>query len=579
MKWIKQRENQIFFSVTLVSILVAISPLISRYCLLGHDSSYHILRIEALKQQIEMGKPFLKVNPTYFGGMGYASSLFYPDFLLYIPALLRVCGFSINNSYHLFMILCVVFCYAVAYYCGKSISKNRYIGILSAVILTLCAYHLDDIIVRAAVGEYTAFIFVPLVVYGVYNLCFEDMDKPWILGAGMAFVLLCHTLSFAMCMIFIVLMLLLNFDVFIKKPKLLLKLIVTGLVTMFITISYWLPILEQFMSTTFYVSYPWIEPVQEAVKVSAIFGLSFPTLGIGLFILIIPRVLLFRKEDDSVMKYADQCLTLGIAFALFASEIMPWKKLGKIFSMVQFPWRFYVISSVLLSISAAIYIYRLAGSLCLGVSDTPKDYDNEEYINRNDNYVNKYGIVLALVLAIMTITTIFTYSNQTREYFDFSNDYFDYKPYTATVIAGEWLPESVDNVDDLLETCDNAYGPNGEVLSVTRDKNTLTVDIDKACTSVDVPFVYYKGYVARNEEGMNIRVDGKGINGLTRVYTGDYEGRITVSYEGTIIQKLSNILSLQTTLLIVLIVYTFYSIRRELYYTKSKDLDTKERDK
>ena len=238
-----------------------------------------------------------------------------------------------------------------------------------------------------------------------------------------------------------------------------------------------------------------------------------------------------------------------------------------------------MISSVLLSISAAIYIYRLAGSLCLGVSDTPKDYDNEEYINRNDNYVNKYGIVLALVLAIMTITTIFTYSNQTREYFDFSNDYFDYKPYTATVIAGEWLPESVDNVDDLLETCDNAYGPNGEVFSVIRDKNTLTVDIDKACTSVDVPFVYYKGYVARNEEGMNIRVDGNGINGLTRVYTGDYEGRITVSYEGTIIQKLSNILSLQTTLLIVLIVYSFYSIRRELYYTKSKDLDTKERDK
>ena len=558
MKWIKQRENQIFFSVTLVSILVAISPLISRYCLLGHDSSYHILRIEALKQQIEMGKPFLKVNPTYFGGMGYASSLFYPDFLLYIPALLRVCGLSINNSYHLFMILCVVFCYAVAYYCGKSISKNRYIGILSAVILTLCAYHLDDIIVRAAVGEYTAFIFVPLVVYGMYNLCFEDMDKPWILGAGMAFVLLCHTLSFAMCMIFIVLMLLLNFDVFIKKPKLLLKLIVTGLVTMFITISYWLPILEQFMSTTFYVSYPWIEPVQEAVKVSAIFGLSFPTLGIGLFILIIPRVLLFRKEDDSVMKYADQCLTLGIAFALFASEIMPWKKLGKIFSMVQFPWRFYVISSVLLSISAAIFIYRLAGSLCLGVSDTPKEYDNEEYINKNDNYVNKYGIVLALVLATMTITTIFTYSNQTREYFDFSNDYFEYKPHTATVIAGEWLPISVDDSEKLVEMSYHAKDNNGNEVSFIRDKGRVIISTNGTEEYVDVPLIFYKGYTAKGISNVSYLIDGCGSNGLSRVYTNGATDSIVINYSGTPLQKLGTIISIITMLVIVCIYYKKY---------------------
>ena len=558
MKWIKQRENQIFFSVTLVSILVAISPLISRYCLLGHDSSYHILRIEALKQQIEMGKPFLKVNPTYFGGMGYASSLFYPDFLLYIPALLRVCGLSINNSYHLFMILCVVFCYAVAYYCGKSISKNRYIGILSAVILTLCAYHLDDIIVRAAVGEYTAFIFVPLVVYGVYNLCFEDMDKPWILGAGMAFVLLCHTLSFAMCMIFIVLMLLLNFDVFIKKPKLLLKLIVTGLVTMFITISYWLPILEQFMSTTFYVSYPWIEPVQEAVKVSAIFGLSFPTLGIGLFILIIPRVLLFRKEDDSVMKYADQCLTLGIAFALFASEIMPWKKLGKIFSMVQFPWRFYLISSVLLSISAAIFIYRLAGSLCLGVSDTPKEYDNEEYINKNDNYVNKYGIVLALVLATMTITTIFTYSNQTREYFDFSNDYFEYKPHTATVIAGEWLPISVDDSEKLVEMSYHAKDNNGNEVSFIRDKGRVIISTNGTEEYVDVPLIFYKGYTAKGISNVSYLIDGCGSNGLSRVYTNGATDSIVINYSGTPLQKLGTIISIITMLVIVCIYYKKY---------------------
>lgn len=565
MKWIKKRENQIFFSVTLVTILVAICPLLTRYCLLGHDSDYHILRIEALKQQIEMGLPFLKVNPTYFGGMGYASSLFYPDFMLYIPALLRVAGVSINTSYHMFLVVCIILCYCVSYWCGKRISNNRYIGILFAVIITLSSYHLDDIMVRAAAGEYTAFVFVPLVVYGIYNLCFEDMDKPWVLGLGMGLVLLCHTLTFAMCIAMILLMLVFNFDAFLKKPKLILKLAGTGIVTLFVTTSYWLPIVEQFLSTKFYISNPWIEPVQEAVKISSIFGFAFPTLGIGLMLLLLPRVLLFRNDDDHVMKFSDQCIVSGMAFGIMASDIMPWKTLGKYFTMVQFPWRLYVVSTVLLCFGAAVVVYRLAGSICLGASDTPKEYDDEDHIINSDNMVNKYGVVLALVLAVMSVTTIYMYSHQTREYFDFSNDYFDYAPYTASVIGAEWLPLEVDNVDDLLETYNNAYSSNGDVvLDITRDKNAVIVNVDKPLGYVDVPFVFYKGYAAKDANGNSFYVDGSGINGLTRVYTGNYVGEITVKYEGTIIQKLADIFSFQVVLGIILIVNTFIGIKKEL---------------
>lgn len=565
MKWIKQRENQIFFSVTLVTILIAISPLLSKYCLLGHDSDYHLLRIEALKYQIEMGKPFLKVNPLYFGGQGYASSLFYPDLLLYIPALLRVAGFSIKASYHTFMAFCVIFCYTISYICGKGITKNRYIGIMFAVVITLANYHMDDIFVRAAAGEYTAFIFVPLVVYGIYNLCYEDMNKPWILAIGMGLVLYCHTLSFMMCIVMLVLMILFNFDVFLRKPKLILKLIATGTVTLFITISYWLPMLEQFMSTTFYIAYPWIQPAEAAVQMPSIFSFAFPTLGIGLLILLLPRVLLFRRDDDSVMKFSDQCIVSGIAFAVLAADVMPWDFLGKFFSMVQFPWRLYVLSTVLLSFGAGVIIYRLAGAICIGATDTPQDYDNEAHIINDDSMVNKYGIVLALVLAIMSVTTIYNLSTQSRQYYDFSNDYYDYKPFTASVIAGEWLPVAVDNQDDLVETSDNAYCSDGTVLDISREKNAIALSADKAYRYIDVPFVYYKGYEAVGSDGRRFRVDGNGINGLTRVYTGDYTGEITVSYAGTIIQKISEILSLQVALGLILIAYTFYSIKKELY--------------
>ena len=83
-------------------------PLFTVNCIGGHDIAYHLLRIEALKTGILQGRPFLRINMLFFGGMGYASSLFYPDFLLYFPAVLRVLGVGINLSYHLFVALCII---------------------------------------------------------------------------------------------------------------------------------------------------------------------------------------------------------------------------------------------------------------------------------------------------------------------------------------------------------------------------------------------------------------------------------------------------------------------------------------
>lgn len=555
MNWIKKRENQIFFSVTLITLFIAISPILSRYCLIGHDSEYHLLRIEALSQQIKMGLPFLKVNPTFFGGAGYASSLFYPDFLLYIPAILRVLGASINFSYHVFLVVCIVLCYVVSYACGKRMTNNRYIGILFAIIVTLSSYHLDDIIVRAAAGEYTAFIFVPLVVYGVYNLCYEEMDKPWILGLGMGLVLLCHTLTFVMCVLMICLMLVFNFEVFIKNTKIIIKLFTTGLITLVATAFYWIPIAEQFMSTKFYVSTPWIEPLQEAVKISSIFGFKFPTLGIGLLLLFIPRVLLFKNEEDSVMKYADQCIVTGLIFAVLATDIIPWATIGKYLSIVQFPWRLYVLSTVLLSFGDAVVIFRVTGALFLGASDTPEEYDNEHQVINDDGLINRYGIVLALVVSLLTLSTIYTYSNQNREYYDYSNDYYTYKPFTASVIAGEWLPESVTNKETLVEESEHTYDDNGNDVLFKRVKNKVVFEVNGSESYVDVPFVFYKGYTAKSIDGTRLYVDGSGSNGFARVYTNGYIGEVTVKYNGTISQYLSSIISFAAIFLLIFWAY------------------------
>ena len=232
-------------AVSLISLIFACLPLFTKNCIQGHDIDYHLLRIEALKTGIMNFRPFLRVNMLFFGGEGYASSLFYPDFILYFPALLRSLGFGINISYHLFVAFCIISAYVSMFFSARYISGNDGAALGSAVVYTLCQYHVDDIYTRAAVGEFTAFIFLPLICAGLYDLSSKGFRKPFILGAGIAGVLLCHTLSTVFCLIFCVFYVLINFRVLLRDPFRIVKLAVTAVLTMTITAFYWLPVMEQ----------------------------------------------------------------------------------------------------------------------------------------------------------------------------------------------------------------------------------------------------------------------------------------------------------------------------------------------
>ena len=71
--------------LAVIVLLAACAPLFTINCIGGDDIIYHLLRIEALKEGILAGRPFLRINMLFFGGAGYASSMFYPDLLLYFP--------------------------------------------------------------------------------------------------------------------------------------------------------------------------------------------------------------------------------------------------------------------------------------------------------------------------------------------------------------------------------------------------------------------------------------------------------------------------------------------------------------
>ncbi len=521
-----------FWQVFLITMLIACLPLFTVNCINGHDVIYHLLRIEALAEGIREGLPFLRVNVLFFGGEGYASSMFYPDTLTYIPAMLRAAGVGINLSYHIFVAVTIVLGFLSAYFCTKMITLNRQSALITAVIFTLCQYHIEDIYTRSAVGEYTAMIFIPLVIYGIWDFMFKDCEKPWILGIGMTGVVLCHTLTTVFCVGLCVLAVLFSIKKIMAKPSIILKLIATAVIVLLITAYYWLPMIEQMNSQVLKYTQDSFDLNYEKLLLKDVFGNAYNNAGWAVFAAVLPRV--FIKSKKNIIKFADMCTVMGILFALCTTGFFPWGRLARFLGFIQFPWRLLIAASALLAVAGGIYIY--------------------EYVRSRS--IPGEMAVMAVVL-VMAVSAIGNFESNDQGYYSYSGDYFSYAPYTAEVIGGEWLPVNAER-NKLVKDAGVAYTDNGSEISVTREKNELRVTADERSKYLDVPFVYYKGYAAEDSEGRELKVSGDGENGRVRVYT-QGAGEIRVFYKGTTLQLLSTAIS--AAVLILLIFAVLYKSR------------------
>lgn len=546
---LQNRENRISLIFFVITMIIATSPLISRYCINGHDLEYHLLRIESLKEAILIGRPFLKVNTLFYGGAGYASTMFYSDLFMHIPALLRVCHVSIGKSFHIYTAMIFALCYLSTYYCVWKMSLSKFSATVAAILLTLCPYHMDDMLVRTACGENAAFIFLPFAIYGVFNVLFEEMDKPWVFGLGFAGLIVTHPATCLLAAICAALMFILYIKTFIREPRIFIKMCVVSTLALLVTSYQWLPMLEQFASAKFYVSNNWTDLLDSAVEFSSLASTSFPTIGIMLFALILPRAFLSRK-DYPILKYVDLMIVAALVFAVGATRIMPWEKVARFFGFLQFPWRMFIMTSVLLAMADAVVL--------------------KLFLDRVGE--DKRTIVFDVVLIVLTaITAQFAITHQNSAsmgYYDYSDDYYSYKPFTVSVIAGEWLPQTVEDPDRILEQSEHFVFDDGSENEFTRYRAKVIANIEGDHEYADVPLLYYKGYSAvikdADGKGTKLRITGEGDNGMSRVYFDGAKGELTVSYTGTAVQYVSLILTHLFLLLIFDLVYLKNKYKKKL---------------
>lgn len=550
-----KRENRLSVIFFVITMIVAIGPLLSRYCINGHDLEYHLLRIESLKEGILLGKPFLKVNALFFGGAGYASSMFYSDLFLYIPAILRVLGFKIGTSYHIYVAVIFALGYLITYYSVYKMSVSKFAASVAAMIFTLCPYHMDDVLLRGACGEYMAFVFIPLAVYGVYNVVFEEMDNPAAFGIGFAGLILSHPATCLLCVLFAFCAMLIFVKRLCKEPSVIARLVGVTLIVLCVTAFFWVPMLEQFSAAKFYVSDNWSDLFDSALGFSEIFSNAFPCLGFISIALFIPRVTL-RRKDYPILSFVDVMFLAAALFIIGSSDLIFWDRIGKYFSFLQFPWRLLIMSSTLLAISDGIVLKIFL----------------EQFGEEKRTLI--FDAALVAVCVIFSGQAIDRFNENSLGYYDYSNDYYSYEPYTQNVIGGEWLPQTVTDRESLIEDSKLMIFDDGQNCEFVRNRACVESDITLSHDYVDVPFIYYKGYSATLSDAASgktkLVVTGEGNNGMCRVYLEGRMGHLSVSYKSTVLQIVSYLVSGICFILLIALWYLEERNKRKLRANATK---------
>ena len=159
-----QESKILHYIVILIISLLLFWPLLSTNIVSGDDGYLHIARIVGVDKILQEGSHFPPMISSLFcEGFGYAINLFYPPLVTFGPLLLKMLVNSYTLGLKLFTLITIFLSGIFMYAFTQRVTKNRLTALIAAALYITAPYHLTDIYTRFAIGEFAAFMFIPLV--------------------------------------------------------------------------------------------------------------------------------------------------------------------------------------------------------------------------------------------------------------------------------------------------------------------------------------------------------------------------------------------------------------------------------
>jgi hypothetical protein len=508
----------------------------------GYDWNFHIGRLIGLSYSLSAHTFPFYVNPFFYYGMGYACNLFYGEVLLLFPALLLYFHMDLVLVLKLFFVLLAIATAVTSYFSLLLLFEKKNIAICGSLFYTFSVYRAADLYMRFALGEVVAFVFLPLIITGCAILFTKPKAAKWCLIIGFSGLLYSHLISFTLAILYLLFYLVFHYKKIIKDSKTLYPVLSAGVIAVGLCAYQLFPMLEQLVSQSFrFQTSPLTVPYENTYTLSdlikSITNLPFHdssyVIGIGFFILfvLILRLLLKKQKDSAKVKTADRFLLGAILLLACTSDWFPWKLLTPL-NFLQFPWRLCLFITLFLSISAAVYL---------------------DYFDENKKRCLLYAcsfLVLFSNLYILGFKYRNTYEHTSRSIE--SGQALSRAVDPTAVSGGEYLPAvSPPGEINYLSQLGVYFPVDYQHVTIDQVERTLSAltfhyTSDTQTTQITVPYLYYKGYsITVNSQSVETK---KSDIGLLQFETSEQEGIVEIRYRGTMIQKVSFLISILTFL-------------------------------
>ncbi|HJA92878.1 MAG TPA: hypothetical protein H9717_07140 [Candidatus Eisenbergiella merdipullorum] len=566
--WSRLTQNKVKWRETkqlALLILFGSIPLFIDYLPDGaHDISFHLMRIEGIREGLQSGMFPVRIQPGWLNGHGYAVSIFYGDLFLYIPAILRMFGISIQTCYQFYVLLVNAATVLVSYFFFSRMS-DRQTGMFCAALYSLNIYRLTCLYSRAAVGEYTAMIFLPMLLYGFWSVYTREEDSEeyknsWIIIAlGFTGLILTHMITCEMAALFIVILCAVLWKRTFRK-KTFLTLVKAAVALCLLNLWFLVPFLD-YMKNGVYVlnasdSYAAFRideraafPAQLFMNTYDVRGMSTghdagiisempQTPGIALLLVLVSWFLLCtgeKNEGKEEKRRERLCVCLCALSLILTTYLVPFSELVEIIPLlklpirsIQYPWRFLSAAAVFLTWLACLMFGRKGGS-------------------ENWRKLMKMGIFGIACWQALTFMSSVLRDNGALRIYQMGN------MTTLEVSGGEYLPPGY-NLNDYVD----ALTYDAEKVTVSewgREKNQIHAEISNLTTEtqqVEVPYVYYKGYVAEDENGNSLPILTGASGRISVSVPAGYTGSFKVEFREPWYWRVSEVISMLMLLVIVL---------------------------
>ena len=564
-----RKDKVIHYMLIIMATCLASIPLI-KLRLYGTDDGFvHILRTIGVEKIIESGQIPPYIYSQFCRGFGYGINIFYQPIVTYFPIIFKLFTIHYYDALKIYAFFTILISGFSMYSMLMEFTKKREVSLLGALIYIFIPYRLETIYHRFAIGEFSAYMFIPLVFLGLHSLLKGDGKKHYFITIGATCLLLTHTISTVYTAIFALLYIVMYFNKIVYRDykknwhvdwAIIKKILINVAFIIIISAFFIIPLIESKLACDYSIfsatsmCSKGSDVQNTGISLFQFFVDNFERedtsfkLGIPLIIFTLLGVFTYRKIDNKSIKEDYIFFVLMAILSLWmATRFFPWIILPNILTTIQFSWRMVMFLEFALSVLCAMNIYTLI-----------------QIIAKDKEKVQDILITVFIILITIGMTKIsYNYKYEVQK----SMEDFDYEEWVLSQeklshysINREYLPSKADNTY-IENREDKVYILSGEANITDEAKHELelkfAIEDAKEGTVLELPYIYYVGYnvtIENNNEITKLSTF-ESENGFVAIQIPENieKATIKVEYKGTILQKVSYIIS--AIALILFIVY------------------------